>query len=192
MRKFPLLLTFVVVLIFLSCGSTPTVGTGTGTSTAPATTPAPAPAPTPAPAPAPVITPTPPPPPPVQPASVSGQNFVNGIDLTGARRYTVEDGDSLNQIARRFYGGLTGVGLAGTNNGFYYPVLILASPQNNITDPDFILPGMELNIPDLSRNLANSSSREAIRNYLRQVANIYNRKGIEIEEEGLLRLANSL
>jgi len=117
--------------------------------------------------------------------------FVGRLDMFGAQDYTVEGGDTLSQITRRFYGGLTDVGPAGTRNGFYFPVLMLASPDN-ITDPDLIFEGQSLKIPDLKRNLANSVSRQAIKESLINAANVYNRKGKPEEEEGLRRLANSL
>ena len=118
--------------------------------------------------------------------------MVNNLDISEAQRYTVVIGDTLSQITRRFYGHLTDVGLAGSSNGFYYPILILASPESNIVDPDLIFPDTDLNIQDLRRNLANPVSREAIRDFLRQAADIYYRKGILEERDGLLRLANSL
>ena len=119
-------------------------------------------------------------------------NLVNGLDMTGAGRYTVVGGDTLSQLSRRFYGSLTGVGLAGTENSFYFPLFMLASPDSNIVDPELIFPGQNLSVPDLRRNLANPVSRQAIISHLRNVANIYNRKGMQPVEEGLLRLANSL
>ena len=175
------LLSFLVLatmLLFLSC------------QTAPEAVPPPAPEPGPT-----QTTEAPRPATPAPQTNVPAQapvSLVNGLDMTGAQRYVVLDGDTLNDITRRFYGQLTGVGVAGTNNGFYYPILMMASPEANIADPDLIFPNMSLNIPDLRRNLANPASREAIRNFLRQVADIYDRKDIPVESEGLRRLANSL
>jgi len=114
------------------------------------------------------------------------------LDMTDAQEYTVVMGDFLSEITRRFYGGLTDVGAAGKKNGFYYPVIILASPDCNITDPDLIFPGMNLKIPDLKRNLAIPSAREAIKESLREAARIYNGKGKPDEDEGLRKLADSL
>ena len=173
-------LVLATLLLFLSC------------QTAPVAAPQPSPASAPGPGPAQAAetprqtTPAP------QTTGQASVSLVNGLDLTGAQRYIVVDGDTLNEITRRFYGHLTDVGMAGRSNGFFYPILMLASPEANIADPDLIFPNMSLNIPDLRRNLANPTSREAIRNSLRQTAGIYDRKGIPEESEGLLRLANSL
>ena len=113
------------------------------------------------------------------------------LDMTGAQSYTVVSGDSLSQITRKFYGNLTGVGDAGANNGFHFPVIMLAS-GNKIVDPDLIEPGMQLKIPDLQKNLANPVSRKAIKDCLNEVAYVYNRKGVAATENGLRKLADSL
>ena len=102
-------------------------------------------------------------------------------------------GDTLSEITRRFYGNLTSVGLAGTRNGFYFPVLMLSTaPDSDIVDPELIEIDMRIMIPDLRRNLDNTTARQAIKDFLRDVANIYNRKGHFDTEEGLHILANSL
>ena len=114
------------------------------------------------------------------------------LDMTCAQDYVVVRGDSLSQITRRFYGNLTDVGEAGGSNGFYFPVLMLASEDSHIVDPDLIEPGLALKIPDLPRNLANAGARRAIKDFLNDVAYIYNRKNMPAEEAGLRRLADSL
>ena len=113
------------------------------------------------------------------------------LDMTGAQEYEIKSGDTLTQITQRYYGGLTDVGKAGASNGFYFPVIMLAS-DTNIVDPDFIEPGMKLKIPDLKRNLTASSSRKAIKDCLMDVAYVYNRKGNRLTEEGLKELSGSL
>ena len=113
------------------------------------------------------------------------------LDFTGAQDYTVVSGDTLTQITRRQYGNLADVGDAGPNNGFYFPVIMLAS-DSNIVDPDLIEPGMKLKIVDLQRNLSNSTSRKAIKDCLNDVAYVYNKKGDTSTENGLKTLANSL
>ena len=118
-------------------------------------------------------------------------NYRGKLDLTGAQSYTVARGDSLVQIAHRFFGSLTDVGSAGPQNGFYFPVIMLAS-DSHIVDPDLIEPGMQLTIIDLERNLNNRSSRQAIKDCLKDIAHIYNRKGNTGAEQGLLTLADSL
>ncbi|MCL2319174.1 MAG: LysM peptidoglycan-binding domain-containing protein [Treponema sp.] len=113
------------------------------------------------------------------------------LDMTGAQSYTVASGDTLSAITRKYYGALTGVGDAGPNNGFHFPVIMLAS-GNKIVDPDLIEPGMQLKIPDLQKNLANPVSRQAIKDCLNDVAYVYNRKGVAATEAGLKKLAASL
>jgi len=113
------------------------------------------------------------------------------LDMTGAQDYTVAKGDTLSQITRKYYGSLTDVGDAGANNGFYFPVIMMAS-NAKIVDPDLIEPGMNLKVPDLKKNLANASARKAIKDCLIDVAYVYNKKGQTATEEGLKKLANSL
>ena len=117
--------------------------------------------------------------------------YRSSLDLTGAREHVVQSGDTLSEITRRFYGDLTGVGTAGARNGFYFPVIMMASDLD-IVDPDYIQPGMRLVIPDLPLNLANSRARRAIKNCLNDVAYVYSRRGNTTNEQGLLTLANSL
>lgn len=83
-----------------------------------------------------------------------------GLDLTGAKFYTVKPGDTLSDISRNFYG-----------DGFYYPVIMLAS-RGVVINPDKIVPGMELTIPDLERNKANANSRISMKNCLNGFADI--------------------
>ena len=113
------------------------------------------------------------------------------LDLSGSEGYTVVKGDTLSQIARRFYGRLTDVGPAGRTNGFYFPVIMLAS-GNVIVDPDLIEPEMKLVVPDLKKNLASPVPRQAIKDYLRVIAGIYRGKGKPDEVDGLIRLSDSL
>ena len=113
------------------------------------------------------------------------------LDFTGAQDYTVAKGDTLSQITRQYYGSLTGVGEAGANNGFYFPVIMMAS-ESKIVDPDLIEPGMKLKVVDLKKNLSNPVSRKAIKDCLNDVAYVYNRKGSASTETGLKKLSNSL
>jgi len=120
------------------------------------------------------------------------ETYRGKLDMTGAKDYTVAKGDSLSQITRNFYGSLTDVGTAGPNNGFYFPVIMLASDNHGIVDPDLIEPGMKFKIIDLKKNLANPAARKAIKDSLIDIAYIYNKKGNKATEEGLIKLANSL
>jgi len=83
-----------------------------------------------------------------------------GLDLTGAGTYTVRDGDTLSAISRNAY-----------NDGFYYPIIMLAS-RGVVVNPDKIRPGMSLTIPDLERNKANDNSRKSMKNCLNGFAAI--------------------
>jgi hypothetical protein len=87
-----------------------------------------------------------------------------GLDLTGAGTYTVKSGDTLSEISRHAY-----------NDGFYYPVIMLAS-RGVVINPDKIKPGMELTIPDLERNKANATSRKSMKNCLNGFAAIEKNK----------------
>ena len=117
--------------------------------------------------------------------------YRGNLDLTGAQQHVVVPGDTLSDITRRFYGTLTNVGEAGTNNGFFFPVIMMAS-DSHIVDPDLIEAGMTLTIPDLRRNLDNPGARRAIKDALIDVAYVYERKGRQATEAGLIRLSNSL
>jgi LysM repeat protein len=119
------------------------------------------------------------------------ETYRGKLDLSGARDYTVVRGDTLSQITRTFYGSLTGVGEAGPANGFYFPVIMMAS-DGGIVDPDLIEPGMKLKIPDLKKNLDNAGSRKAIKDCLNEVSYVYNKKNHPETEAGLIKLANSL
>jgi len=180
MKKYLICLFIFTVLFGFSCATapdTPAPVTQTATAPPPAATPPPVAAPPP------VTTYVPPAPQPVLDP--------NGLDMSGAADYTVIPGDFLSEITRTFYGNLTGIGTAGTRNGFYFPVLMLAS-DGQITDPDLIYPDMKLKIPDLIKNLANPDSRRTIKNLLAQVAILYRNRSLPDEAEGLQKLADWL
>ena len=83
-----------------------------------------------------------------------------GLDLTGAGAYTVKSGDTLSSISKDAY-----------DDGLYYPIIMLAS-RGVVINPDKIKPGMELTIPDLERNKANTSGRKSMKNCLNGFASI--------------------
>jgi len=83
-----------------------------------------------------------------------------GLDLTNAESYTVKSGDTLSDISRMHY-----------DDGFYYPVIMLAS-RGVVINPDKIQPGMVLTIPDLERNKAEPGSRRSMKNCLNGFADI--------------------
>jgi LysM repeat protein len=117
--------------------------------------------------------------------------YRGSLVMAGAQDYTVVADDTLTAITRKFYRSLTDVGEAGPNNGFYFPVIMMAS-DSEIVDPDKIEPGMKLKIVDLKKNLADPAARAAIKNCLKDVAYVYNKKGVVTTEEGLRKLADSL
>jgi hypothetical protein len=135
----------------------------------------------------------PPPPPPPAPAPAPEpvpEPVVVGLDLTGAQQYVVVAGDILSNIARRFYGGLGALEHGGRENGFFFPAIMLASPA--VTDPDVLVPGMVLTIPDLRRNLDNPGARQAMREAMLETATLNQGRNRLLDVEGLRRLANSL
>jgi hypothetical protein len=118
--------------------------------------------------------------------------YLAKLDMSGSQDYTVVWGDTLSKITRRYYGGLTNVGEAGSLNGFYFPVIMLASPDSQIVDPDMIYPGLKLKIIDLEKNLANPTAHQAIKDSLIEIAHVYQTKNKLAEEAGLIKLSNSL
>jgi len=99
--------------------------------------------------------------------------------LTGAETYTVVWGDTLTKISRSKY-----------QNGFYYPLIMLAS-GNVIWDQDYLRPGMRLTIPRLQANLNDPKARDSIKSYLLEIASLTERKRPR-DAAGLRNLANSL
>jgi Tfp pilus assembly protein FimV len=147
MKKITLTTSFIIgVMLAVSCASGPPK-----IDTPPEEPPVPAEAPVYVPAPAPAAAPV---------VVTAGE-----LDLTGAVKYKVKWGDTLANISRRFY-----------RDGFYYPVIILASRDVVIKNPDKIWPGMVLTIPNLERNKANDNSRKAIKDCLNAFADIERKK----------------
>jgi hypothetical protein len=109
--------------------------------------------------------------------------YESRLILDGAGRYVVQPGDMLAAITRAQY---------GINNGLYFPLIMLAS-SDTVSDPDLIEPGMELVVPDLQRNLEDANARQALKEFLREIAGVYQRKGtFEPTRIGLLELSASL
>jgi hypothetical protein len=151
-----------------------------------ATEPAPAPAPVseqpapPPPAPAPE---QPPPPPPEEPAfETVYEQHTDDLILEGAKSYSVVNTDTLSKITRANY---------GSDNGYFFPIIMLAS-RGTVTDPDLIEPGMSLTVPDLQRNLNDPGARRKIKEFLNEIADVYNRKGKAETRDRLRALSSSL
>lgn len=71
-------------------------------------------------------------------ASVNDEDLLSPDPEEETEFYTVERGDSLSKIAKRYYG-----------NAMKYPVIFEAN-REVIKDPDLIYPGQVLRIPKLS------------------------------------------
>jgi len=87
--------------------------------------------------------------------------IASDLDLTGAVKHKVKWGDTMVKISKRYY-----------RDGYYYPVIILASKDVVIKNPDKIWPGMVLTVPDLERNKANPNCRKAIKDSLNEFADL--------------------
>jgi hypothetical protein len=114
--------------------------------------------------------------------SVYGKYFGDLI-LEGATNYTVVKGDTLSQIASSKF---------GKGNGYYFPVIMLASHET-VEDPDIIEIGDKLTIPDLQKNLDNPRARTNIKEYLKEIAELYGQqKGQEAIKNDLIKLSDSI
>ncbi|MDR3138483.1 MAG: LysM peptidoglycan-binding domain-containing protein [Treponema sp.] len=94
------------------------------------------------------------------------ETYQSNIILKEARVYTVVRNDTASKIATKFY---------GRNNGYFFPLIAVAS-KDVIRDPDLIIPGMKLLIPDLQSNLADEEARKNIKALLRDMADVYAKK----------------
>jgi len=108
------------------------------------------------------------------------ERHYNDLILEGASTYTVVQGDMLSAISRDKY-----------DNGFYFPVIMLAS-KDVVIDPDKIEPGMELTIPDLQKNLDDPKAKANIKSFLGEIAKLEEDRGRPENTQGLRSLANSL
>jgi hypothetical protein len=95
------------------------------------------------------------------------------LDLEGAETYTVVDGDRLSAITRIKY---------GAGNGYYFPLIMLAS-SDVVQDPDLIEPGMTLTIPVLQKNIDNPDSRKMVKDFLYDIADVYESKEVDETKE---------
>jgi LysM repeat protein len=116
------------------------------------------------------------------------ERYESNVVLTGAKIYTVVQGDTLTRIARQNYG-------AG-DNPYYFPLIIVASKDSaDIVDPDSIEVGMRLVIPSLQENLNNPAARRNLKNMLKDVADFYAVKNGQQSQglyNGLIKLYNAL
>ena len=107
------------------------------------------------------------------------------VDLEGAQTYTVESGDTLTAITKKFY---------GNQNGYYFPLIMIAS-SDVVLDPDLISPGMELTVPDFDKNIKNAEQAKKLSPYFKDIANVYKIKttnGAEDIRKELLSISSTL
>ncbi|MDR0450420.1 MAG: tail protein X [Treponema sp.] len=151
------------------------------------------------PSPPPPAEPAPPPPPPAEPAPAPQPQPVpepaprpaeefplpkerGNIILDGAQNHRVVWGDTLSRIALRYY---------GKENGYYYPLIILGNPGVT-ANPDLIISGTQLKIPDLQRNLNNSAARAELKTYMEELIVFYDLKPDRVMSAHLRSLADTL
>ena len=108
--------------------------------------------------------------------------YRSDLIMDGAKEYTVKSGDTLSRIA---------ISNFGSGHGFYFPVIMLAS-KGIVSDPDLIEPGMILTIPDLERNLNDSTARSRIKSFLLDISDVYRKKNNAEVQNQLIKLSNSL
>ena len=92
------------------------------------------------------------------------QKFKGDIILEGEEQYTVKSGDTLTKIAHEKY-----------KNGYYFPLIMLAS-SDVVLDPDKINVGDKLTIPVLQSNLDDAKAKGKIKNFLGEIASVYDRR----------------
>ncbi|MDR0723486.1 MAG: LysM peptidoglycan-binding domain-containing protein [Treponema sp.] len=102
--------------------------------------------------------------------------------LEGAKTHKVVWGDTLSKIAKKYY---------GPTKGYYFPLIMLAS-GGKVLDPDLIIPGIYLSIPDLQKNLADPRVNQQLKTFFFAIAESYEEKGKYIIQYRLLQIAQSL
>jgi len=108
------------------------------------------------------------------------QQFRGDIILDGAGSYKVVSGDTLSKIARNNY-----------PSGYWFPLIMLAS-SDVVLDPDQIAPDMELTIPDLDKNLNDAKAKGKIKNFLVEIAKVYDRRNRSSDADKLRELSDTL
>jgi hypothetical protein len=108
--------------------------------------------------------------------------YKGDLILDGASTYTVVKGDTLSQIATAKY---------GKGNGIYFPLIMLASSEV-VLDPDLIEPGMKLTVPVLTKNLEDAAAKAHVKNFLNEIAKIYDTKERDKDAEALRAKAKEL
>jgi hypothetical protein len=100
-------------------------------------------------------------------------SYRSALILDGAQTYTVVKGDFLAAITRKFY---------GSDNGYFFPLIMLASSEV-VLDPELLEPGMDLIIPDLTKNLEDPTARNKIKSFFLDISGVYEKKAATISAE---------
>lgn len=90
----------------------------------------------------------------------------NELDLTGSKKHKVLYRETLSSIAKKYY---------GNDKGYFFP-LILDASKEYISNPEVIIPGTVLIIPDLNKNLIDPQRREYVKKLLFNTGKIYDSK----------------
>jgi hypothetical protein len=98
----------------------------------------------------------------------------DGIILDGAIEHAIKYGDTLTKLAQKYYGEVAQE-YFGDQGGYFFPLIMFAS-RAVVADPDKIVPGYTLTIPDLRQNLDNPVSRSQLKSMLLDIAFVYNGK----------------
>jgi hypothetical protein len=98
----------------------------------------------------------------------------DGIILDGAIEHAIKYGDTLTKLAQKYYGEVAEE-YFGDKGGYFFPLIMFAS-RAVVADPDKIVPGNTLTIPDLRQNLDNSVSRSQLKSMLLDIAFVYDGK----------------
>jgi phage tail protein X len=107
---------------------------------------------------------------------------LSNLDLTALQVHAVVQGDTLSKIAQRYY---------GEQGGYYFPLILFAN-RDQISDPDVLHPGMQLDIPELRIDLINEAARAELKNYTMELAYWYARKGNNELKDQLIKFADGL
>jgi hypothetical protein len=103
--------------------------------------------------------------------------------LDNAQKYTVQSGDKLVNIARKLY---------GEEYPYFFPLIMFAS-TDVVLDPNLVVPGMVLTVPDLHKNLASPEIRLRIKKLLEDIALAWTGRGVTAaDKEGMRKAAASL
>lgn len=111
--------------------------------------------------------------------------YVDAIITEGAETYTVQRGDTLTSISKKFY---------GDANGYYFPLIMLAS-HDVVLDPELIEVGMNLTVPQLDVNIRDKTIANKLKKFFKDVADVYKQKRTKASADirkHLIAISNSI